>query len=349
MLMKNKILTSALALALLSLGATAFAQEAPAPETTPAPTKSATKARTVIVTKSGDGVEKEVRDMKLPAGERKARAVFIGRDDAASGETEKVTYLGVETASVPRALAAQLGLGRDMGLVVMSVAAKSPASAVLQEHDVLKQLDDQILIDTRQLSALVRSKKPGDTAKLTIIRGGKEQVVTAQLAEHELPKRVSAHTIDLQNAPGFQFFSHDGAQMGERLPEMAREEVKDVLRVIGGERGAWVGGPRVHVVKRSSKGESTIHNLAEGNFVFSDESGSVEVTASKGDRKLVVKDEQGKVIFNGPINTDEERAKLSPEIKSRLEKLDAVTIDFETDGAMERAGAVIAPPAPKSY
>jgi hypothetical protein len=77
-------------------------------------------------------------------------------------EKEKVTYLGVETAPVNRTLAAQLGLARDTGLVIVRVAGKSPAADLLKEDDVLTRLDDQILVNQQQLGVLVRGKKEGD-------------------------------------------------------------------------------------------------------------------------------------------------------------------------------------------
>ena len=120
-----------------------------------------------------------------PKVEKRVRTVTVTAADDGDAK-EKVTFLGVETGPVPRALAAHLGLDRDLGLVVNSVAKDSPAAGVLQENDVLKQLDDQILVDGRQLSVLIRAKKPGTEVKLTLVRAGKEQVVTAKLGEREV-------------------------------------------------------------------------------------------------------------------------------------------------------------------
>lgn len=369
--MKNKLLAQILTAALLASGIVASAAETPAPEAPKSEKKVRTmivrkgggdgvveikegeappaghESRTVIVKKMGDGQTMEFKGSENPQMEMRGRSVWIPRDGGA-GEKETVTYLGVETAPVPRALGAQLGLGRDLGLLVTAIAEKSPASTVLQEHDVLKKLDDQILVDTRQLSVLVRARKVGDEVKLTVVRGGKELVLGAKLGERELPKMMGGnHVFDFRDAPGFRFFSQDGGPAIERLqglPGIAREEVNDALRVIGGDRNHWVSGPRVHVIKRSGKDGSTILNLAEGNFVFSDDEGAVEVTAKKGDRQLVVKDGKGALVFSGPINTPEEREKLPAEVKARLEKLDAVTIDFETTRELEHGGAAVGAP-----
>lgn len=257
---------------------------------------------------------------------------------------EKVTFLGVETAALSDALASQLGLPEGMGLVVRLVADDSPATGVLKEHDVLTKLGDQQLVDQRQLSVLIRAKKPGDEVKLTLFRAGKEMTVTAKLAEREVPRLFGLRSDDLPGPEAFRFFEQGGPAIEHlrELPGIARDELNDVLRIIGRERGNWIGGsPRVHVLKRH--GGSSLLNMAEGNFVYSDDEGSIEIVASKGQRDLTVKDAKGSVTFKGPINTDEERNKLPVEVKKRLGKIDDATIDFEADESLEQEGAAVKP------
>lgn len=261
---------------------------------------------------------------------------------------EKVTFLGVETAPVPPPLAAQLGLGHDMGLVVTRLADASPAAGVLQQHDVLTKFGDQLLIDSRQLSVLVRAKKPGDEVKLTIVRGGREQVVTAKLGERDAPRVMGFRSLG-DGATGFQFEMGDSFNIERlrELPGMARDELRDVFRIIGKERGNWFAGPRVHVLRRQGDADSTVLNLAEGNFVFSDNDGTVEVNASKGARQLTVKDASGKVIFDGPISTEEQRKNLPAEVRARLNKLEGTTIEFDATEDIQQEGAQITPPTPR--
>jgi hypothetical protein len=262
--------------------------------------------------------------------------------------SEKVTFLGVETAPLPDALASQLGLADGMGLVVRHVADDSPAANALKEHDVLTKLGDQQLVDARQLSVLIRAKKPGDEVKLTLFRGGKETTVTAKLGEREVPRMFGLHSGDFPGGEdAFRFFEQEGGPAIERLrelPGIARDELNDVLRIIGRERGNWIGGsPRMHVFKRHGGGSSLL-NMAEGNFAYSDDEGSIEVTASKGQRELTMKDTKGNVTFKGPINTDEDREKLPAEVKKRLGKIDSATIDFEADESLEQEGAAVKAP-----
>jgi serine protease Do len=281
-------------------------------------------------------------------GEKKSRTVVVRHGSEDTREKEKVTYLGVETGPVPEVLADHLGLPNGFGLAVRSVAKDSPAAAVLQKNDVLRKLGDQDLVDARQLSVLIRAKKSGDAVKLTIVRAGKEQVVTATLGEREVPKMWDFSDRG-DGMTGFRHFSEEGPTIERlrELPGIARDELNDVLRIIGRERGNWIGGsPRVHVFKRH--GGSSLLNMAEGNFTYSDDEGSIEIAASKGQRELTVKDAKGAVTFKGPINTDEERNKLPAEVKKRIGKLDDATIEFEADESLEQEGAALKPDKTKT-
>lgn len=279
--------------------------------------------------------------------ERHARGVPV--------EMEKVAYLGVETMPVDPTIAAQLGLPRGTGVVVRRVAEGSPAAGLLQEHDVLTKLDDQILVNMGQLSVLVRNHKIGDEVKLTYIRAGKETTAKAKLAEREVPKfgwegGEGAHTMQFfgSNAPmGGGAMTFSNVVPGHALPMPPGGEPADVMRAISGERMNWFGAhPRVHVLRRQGVAGATILDLPAGSFVFSDDEGSVEVNATEGKRELTVKDKAGKVTFEGPINTPEERAKLPAEVRTRIEAIGGAEFgdeaeDLKVETKVIRPGAKI--------
>src|SRR5436309_13520778 len=100
-----------------------------------------------------------------------------------------VTYLGVETSEVPRVVSEQLGLPKGFGLVVDYVVPDGPAAAAgVQQNDIIRMLNDQILIDPNQLSKLVRSFSEGTTVTLTVLRKGQEQKIPVKLAKKEVPQ-----------------------------------------------------------------------------------------------------------------------------------------------------------------
>lgn len=276
--------------------------------------------------------EKDVVIRRVDVGA--PRVVIRHGDDKM--EKEKVTFLGVETAPVSHTLAVQLGLARNTGLVITRISDGSPAAAVLKEDDVLTKLDDQMLINQQQLGVLVRAKKEGDEVKLTVIRGGKESTVKAKLSTHEVPKLAGG--LFFQNGPGGMSWDmgtlSGGLERLRELPGMRADDARDVLRMIGRDRQNLLSGPGVRILRRGGKG-STILDLPNSNISYSDDDGSIEIKADDGKRELTVKDAKGKVTFQGPINTKEERMKLPAEVVKQLEKLDNDTISFEAGDKFE--------------
>src|SRR5881275_45157 len=137
-----------------------------------------------------------------------------------------MTFLGVETSQVPDVVSEQLGLAKGLGLVVEYVAPNSPAASVgIQQNDILKLLNDQILIEPSQLRRLLQTFPDGTEVTLTILRKGKEQKVTTKLAKKEVPQRHSM--IPGGNHDWHWDFDETG-DLGEQMQEL-KEQLKEQL------------------------------------------------------------------------------------------------------------------------
>jgi Trypsin-like serine proteases, typically periplasmic, contain C-terminal PDZ domain len=91
---------------------------------------------------------------------------------------------------VPRVVSEQLGLTKGFGLVVDYVVPDGPAAAAgVQQNDIIKMFNDQILMDPDQLSKLVRSNAEGTSVTLTILRKNAETKVTVKLGKKEVRQR----------------------------------------------------------------------------------------------------------------------------------------------------------------
>lgn len=275
-------------------------------------------------------IKKEVRVIAEDGAEPKIerRMKFFGHP-AGPQEMESVTYLGVHAAPVDRTLSEQLGLPRDTGLVVNIVLPESPASAVLKPHDILLKFNDQILIDQRQLSVLVRNQKEGDEITLTIMRAAKQLTVKVKLGKHEVPKLA----VFNRRLPGA-----GGGNMSWVTSDAGPAPVAEVDHVLGLMNLGRDGGPRVvqHNQMDGDRMISVTVNTGDSNMDFSDEKGSLELTIKDGKKELVAKNPKGEILFSGPINTPEERKGLPPDVAERLKKIEHMQgFSFKTGEGFE--------------
>jgi hypothetical protein len=213
------------------------------------------------------------------------------RDAAFAPRREKGSYLGVSASPPPPVLRKQLGLHEGMGLVVDLVVPESPAAkAGLQQFDVLQKLDDQLIVNPEQLAVLVRSHKPGEEVKLGIIHEGKSATLTAKLAEHDLEPLGLGGDWDV-------------------LVERAMPEAR-VTQIAPGQRpgaNAWGGFNLEHVA---------------GSVTWLEGDRSYTLTTNHEGRKtFTVKGTDGKQIFEGPINSREDREKVPADLRTKLDKL----------------------------
>ncbi len=93
-------------------------------------------------------------------------------------------YLGVEAQPVTDAMSKALGLGGDGGALVAAVEPNTPAAqAGVQPGDVIRSVNGQAIKDPSALALNVAGIKPGDQAKLDIVREGQTETLNAQVAE----------------------------------------------------------------------------------------------------------------------------------------------------------------------
>ncbi|PTY05543.1 hypothetical protein DB347_14295 [Opitutaceae bacterium EW11] len=244
--------------------------------------------------------QKDLRVLGAPHAERPAKPV---------------TFLGVETRPVGATLTEQLGLPNGVGLVVQNIVPDSPAAGILKQHDILTKLNDQVLIETRQLAVLVRGYKEGDEITLTYVRGGKEATAKVKLTKRELPQaffRTFPHPINQR------FFR------GRMVPGEGDQLLRN-LAPAAGERGQ-----SIRIIRKGSTGVAEATAVAPENsqLMFSDDEGSFAVSMKDGVKNLVAKNAKGETIFDGPVSTPEQIEALPKPVRERfeqMEKLDTVS------------------------
>src|SRR5437773_6560429 len=226
-----------------------------------------------------------------------------------------MTFLGVETSQVPNVVSEQLGLTKGLGLVVDYVVPNSPAaSAGVQQNDILKMLNDQILMEPTQLRKLLQTFSEGTEVTLTILRKGQEQKITVKLVKKEMPQR---HSL----MPGGNHDMHwdfdETGDVGEQMQEL-KEQLKEQLG--DGQRGIISGAViQAHEAARRAREDArraareirilsndngalkaTKIDLGRAQIVFCDGKGEMKLDNLNGKKLLTAKDPQGKLLFSGP-------------------------------------------------
>jgi hypothetical protein len=210
---------------------------------------------------------------------------------------------------------------------VNHVLPDSPAArAGLQEHDILKQINDQLIADSEQLATLVRHYGKDTDVTLTIVRKGQEQKLTAKIGEHQAPERRPLRGSGFGSFPPLQGFDGNVESFPRRIENWRRDAKErafnwpnpvppprssaDVLRDV------VPGGPDVRVEQDQVR---TRWNTSNARIVLKDDAGEIEVTSENGKRTLVAKDAKGETVFNGPIDTEEQRQSVPEMFRKKLE------------------------------
>jgi len=104
----------------------------------------------------------------------------------ASGKTGGMAvarpWLGAKLQTVTADIADSMGLKRPSGALIANVTPDSPAArASLKPGDLIVSVDGQNVEDPNAFDYRFATKPPGGTARLGIVRGGREQTVTVAL------------------------------------------------------------------------------------------------------------------------------------------------------------------------
>ena len=145
-------------------------------------------------------------------------------------------FLGVRTEEVTRENASRYGMsGEPRGVGVLEVVKGSPAEkAGLREGDVILRFDVESVTSARKLLRLIEESAPEQNVRLTILRGGSEQQLSATLARRQPFVQTEGGPLavyGMGDAPHFggdllknpELWEHKGEEFRQRLDEMQRE------------------------------------------------------------------------------------------------------------------------------
>lgn len=253
----------------------------------------------------------------------------------------------------PRTAEPVSGLDNGVGLRVNFVDPAGPSAGKVEVGDLLTRLDDQILFSPEQFRALVRMRAAGDQVKFTLARGSEPQVVEVKLVARPQSKSLADGPVTSKGSPGGRGRSDPGLA----LPEITINGQKIELDPTAPQLGADLQQRFAEAARRAggaaaAKGAGTTKSFSFGfgsglssasSSVASDSEGSVSLEEKDGKKQAVVKDTDGKVIFEGEVTTEEQRKAMPEAARRRLKLVEGNSFTIPGFGAPDKAPA----PEPK--
>lgn len=200
------------------------------------------------------------------------------------------TELGLQLTRASAVLRQQLALSRGAGLVVEEIVPGSRAEkAGVRQHDVLVMLDDQLLLLPEQLAALLEAAATDAPLQCTVLRGGRKVKLPLAVAPPATARpataglRATESTLALVRESRPQPAPSRAAAPAEQPARLARVSFETLLRQ----------DPDYQI--RLTGGEET---------------------------RVVVTDNQGRVVFNDTIDTPEGRSRMPVVVRERVEEME---------------------------
>ena len=260
-------------------------------------------------------------------------------------------WLGLSTEEPSDALTSQLALQPGEGLLVTYVATNSPAAkAGLQKNDVLVEMDGQKLVLPGQLRKLVQMRKEGDKVDLTYYRGGKKQTASATLTkakagfglfgegggldglkqlQSQIKDGLDGHLKELRESLARAGVNQENIQVEVRRGvDQARKAIAEAMaQVREAKRGAPPAPPALEGLSRGGvevDKDATVtiksRDHSVRTIVKTDDSGTCVIVANPK-KHLTAHDKDGKLVFDGEIETGEQQDKVPREVWKKVQPM----------------------------
>lgn len=253
---------------------------------------------------------------------QKVKPEVEGAKDEAQPE-QKLAMLGLGGAPVSKTLAMHLGLEQGTGLTLFHIVPDSAAAkAGLQAHDVMTHFDGAPVGNQEQLREQIFKRQPGDEVDVKYIHKGKP--LQKKIVLGERPAHLQAMRGGAGINPKWMFQG-----MGGDIPEEERQRIEkrmkqqlEMLQKHFNKEGMMelkLDNIEGEFPDKAKAGGFQMN--AASSITISDEKGSITINTENGKKDVLVRDKEGKVVFEGPYDTPQDKASVPDDIRERVEKL----------------------------
>ena len=206
--------------------------------------------------------------------------------------------------------------GDTRKLIVKDKAGKTVFEGPIGTADQRKAVPDAVRPKLEKLEKSSRIQWRGGPGGRGAGLGGAIELELDD-AGPEVEKMIELHLKQLENLPGI-----DPAELQKQIDVM-RKQMEEMRKQMEKHRADLAPGALPPGVP-GAPGQKFEHRAATSSAMasMSDDQHSITYKLDDKGKHLTAKDKEGKVLFDGPINTDEERAKVPAEIKAKLDKLE---------------------------
>lgn len=280
-------------------------------------------------------------------------------EEAAPAEAEAAAWLGVLSGPMDETLGVHLDLAS--GVVLSYVAENSPAAAAgLQRHDVIVKVDGRAIASQEDLRDEVHAHRPGDEVTVETVSRGQRVERKVKLGERPAADLALPPGARIEPGPGLRGLADRlpglGGQMKDLealLPDGGAEfqrqleghmkrlekELRELEKGAGGQLKMDFGlldNFEQLPKPENGKGGFNLEFKSSSSFKFIDEEGSIEMKTKDGVKEVVVRDKAGEVVFEGPWETEQDKAGAPEEVRNRIEeKLNGNRFNFRLENLPE--------------
>ena len=249
---------------------------------------------------------------------------------------QKIAMLGVGGMAASETLSLHLGLKEGSGLTIYHVVPGSAAEkAGLKEHDILTEVDGVKIGQQDDLRHVVRGKKPGDEVEVKYVSRGQLQIKKLVLGERKL---VPGGAAPLPGIRPDWLRKNLGAEIPEMDIQPLDQEMRKRMKQM--QQRMRQRGMNLDLGELMKEGAQGGFKFAGSTSVtFMDNEGSITMKTIDGNKEVLIKDKAGKIVFEGPYQTEQDKAAVPEELRERVERLQ---MRFGGKGMNLRA----VPPAP---
>lgn len=244
----------------------------------------------------------------------------------------KVAMLGVGGSTASETLSQHLGLEVGSGLTLYHIVPGSAAAkAGLEVHDVLTDFANKKIGSQQDLRDAVSAQKPGDEVTVKLIHKGKAEEKKIVLGERgDLPRVLPGGGAK----PWFYGMGNIPQADRLRVQEQMQKHLEQMRKQLEGNDGMQLdlqrlfeGAQQAAPKDKAGKQVKRFNFAASTSITMMDGQGAVTMKTIDGKKEVIVKDKAGKVVFEGPYQTEQDKAAVPDDIRERLEK-----INFGNDG-----------------